>query len=309
MNADNKILQLQRFIKEAFTPLVTSDYWLLEVPYYTNVGDTLIWQGELDFLRELPYKRKGMSSYFTDIPTNIDENDIILMQGGGNFGDLYSSPQNYRMQIVQKYPNNKIIFFPQTVWFEHEENMKECADALAKHKKLTICARDKVSYEILKKNFVNDILLVPDMAFCIDMKRWQKPSANKEALLLKRDDKELKEYSELNQLVEQGNVTICDWLSFTEECWQKTWFRRTKKYVPFMYDWYARNIFRPYLINSGVQLIGSHKKIYSTRLHAAILSILLDKAEDLTWFDNSYGKNSSFYETWLSDVDGIRFIK
>ena len=309
MNTIQKIHQLQEHIKETLSPLINHDYWLLEVPYYTNVGDTLIWQGELDFLRELPYKRKGMSSYYTDIPNNIGEDDIILMQGGGNFGDLYYDPQNYRMRIVEMYPNNKIIFLPQTIWFEHEGNMKECAETLSKHKKLTICARDKVSYEILRKNFTNEILLVPDMAFCIDMNRWKKPNATKEALLLKRDDKELKEYSELTKLVEQGNVTICDWLPFTEECWQKTWFRRTKKYVPFMYDWYARNIFRLYLINSGIQLIGSHKKIYSTRLHAAILSILLDKAEDLTWFDNSYGKNSSFYETWLSDLEGIKFIK
>lgn len=309
MNTIQKIHQLQGFIKEALTPLVTSDYWLLEVPYYTNVGDTLIWQGELDFLRELPYKRKGMSSYYTDIPNNIGEDDVILMQGGGNFGDLYYDPQNYRMQIVKMYPNNKIIFLPQTVWFEHEENMKKCAEILSRHKNLAICARDKVSYEILKKNFSNEILLVPDMAFCIDMKRWRKPNETKEVLLLKRDDKELKEYAELNRLVEHGDVTICDWLPFTEECWQKTWFRRTKKYLPAMYDWYARNVFRPYLINSGIQLIGSRKEIYSTRLHAAILSILLGKAEDLTWFDNSYGKNSSFYETWLSDVDGIKFIK
>ena len=49
MNTIQKIHQLQVFVKEALTPLVTSDYWLLEVPYYTNVGDTLIWQGELDF--------------------------------------------------------------------------------------------------------------------------------------------------------------------------------------------------------------------------------------------------------------------
>ena len=61
-------------------------------------------------------------------------------------------------------PNNKIIFLPQTVWFEHEENMKKCAEILSRHKNLVICARDKVSYEILKKNFSNEILLVPDMA-------------------------------------------------------------------------------------------------------------------------------------------------
>ena len=174
MTAKEKISQIRTLIISSLSPIINHDYWLLEVPYYTNVGDTLIWQGELDFLRELPYKCKGMFSYYTDVPNNIGEDDIILMQGGGNFGDLYYDPQNYRMQIVEKYPNNKIIFLPQTVWFEHEENMKECADALSQHKKLTICARDKVSYEILKKNFINEILLVPDMAFCIDMSKWKK---------------------------------------------------------------------------------------------------------------------------------------
>ena len=309
MNATTKIQQLQGVIKEAITPWINNDYWLLEVPYYPNVGDTLIWQGELDFLNKLSYKRKGMSSYHTDIPQNIKKDEVILLQGGGNFGDIWPLPQDYRMRIVQQYPDNKIIFFPQTVWFEHEENMKACAEVLSKHKNLTICARDKVSYDILKQNFQNETLLVPDMAFCMDMDKWRKPAVTKETLLLKRDDKELKEYNELNKLIQQGNITVCDWLPFTEDCWQKTWFRRTRKYIPAMYDWYAHNIFRPYMVNSGIQLIGSHKKIYSTRLHAAILSILLDKAEDLTWYDNSYGKNSSFYDTWLSDVDGITFIK
>ncbi len=51
------------------------------------------------------------------------------------------------------------------------------------------------------------------------------------------------------------------------------------------------------------------QRIYSTRLYAIILSLLLGKDSDLYWFDNSYGKNSSFYETWLSDLDGIKFIK
>ena len=309
MTSQAKKKQLQERIENQLSSLITGDYWLLNVPYHPNVGDTLIWQGELDFLRKFPYKCKGMRSFYSPVPTNIGKEDLILIHGGGNFGDLWELPQEWQMNVVQMYLDNKIVFLPQTVWFEHEENMKACAESLSKHNNLTICARDMVSYDILKKNFANEILLVPDMAFCIDMMRWQKPNVTKEALLLKRNDKELKDYSEITKLVEQGNVTICDWLPFTEECWQKTWFRRTKKYVPFMYDWYARNIFRPYLINSGVQLIGSYKKIYSTRLHAAILSILLDKAEDLTWFDNSYGKNSSFYETWLSDVEGITFIK
>ena len=309
MTTQAKIEQLQLLIQSSLTFLVNRDYWLLEVPYYTNVGDTLIWQGELDFLRKLPYRCKGMRSYDTTIPSDIDANDIILLQGGGNLGDLWDLPQTYRLNVIKKYPNNKIVIFPQTVYWQDKEKMHACAAIIAQAKNLTICARDQQSYEILKANFSNNILLVPDMAFCIDTSRWEKPVVTKEILLLNRNDKESKQYLELDILASHKEVTVTDWLSFTDECWQKKWFRRTQKYVPALYNWYAKTIFRPYMLNSGIQLIGSHKKVYSTRLHAAILSILLDKAADLTWFDNSYGKNSNFYDTWLRDVDGITFIR
>lgn len=309
MNETDKIKQLQAIIRQQLSPLVNRDYWLLNVPYHENVGDTLIYQGEMDFLASFPYRCKGVTSYNSPIPDNIPQVDIILIHGGGNFGDLWDTPMHYQMNIVQTHPNNQIIFLPQTVWFEHKDNLNECAEILSRHDHLTICARDRHSFELLKANFRNDILLVPDMAFCMDMTKWRKPAEAKGTLLLKRSDKELKEYKEIECMEEQGGVTVTDWLPVTQDCWQKTWFRRTRKYVPVLYDCYARHIFRPYMINSGIRLIGSHKRICSTRLHAAILSILLGKAEDLTWFDNSYGKNSSFYETWLSDMDGITFIK
>lgn len=304
----DKILQLKTLIESTLTPLIDKDYWLLEVPYYTNIGDTLIWQGEMDFLNKLPYKCKGMSSFFTEVPNDIKEGEIILLQGGGNFGDLYEQPQDYRIKVARKYPNNKIIIFPQTVWFEDKNKMKECAEIFSSCKNLTICARDKVSYSILKENFSNAILLVPDMAFCINIKKWKRYSATDKDLLLKRDDKELKTTTDIENLESSIDMTVTDWPTFNENSWQTTWLRRTRKYLPCFYDWYAYAIFRPYLINTGIKLIESHKMIYSTRLHAAILSVLLGKASDLVWLDNSYGKNRNFYETWLKDCDGIQFI-
>ena len=280
MNQTDKIRQLQSLIAQALRPLITSDYWLLEVPYYTNIGDTLIWQGELDFLRTVPYRCKGMSSYYTDIPDSIRESDVILLQGGGNFGDLYVYPQDYRMQVVRKYPNNKTIILPQTVWFENESNMQECAKMLANHANLTICARDKVSYDILKRNFKNSILLVPDMAFCIDMSKWKTCPATKSTLFLRREDQELKMSEDFERLTSSAEMTITDWPTFSENSWQKQWLVRMRNHLPMLYDWYAYTLFRPYLINSGIELISSHKKIYSTRLHAAILSVLLGKSKD-----------------------------
>ncbi|WP_302323746.1 polysaccharide pyruvyl transferase family protein [Bacteroides congonensis] len=52
--------------------------------------------------------------------------------------------------------------------------------------------------------------------------------------------------------------------------------------------------------------MSNYDKVYTTRLHVAILSILLGKT--FVFFDNSYGKNKFFYETWLKDIDDANFV-
>ena len=70
---------------------------------------------------------------------------------------------------------------------------------------------------------------------------------------------------------------------------------------------YAKKIHLPYCIQLGINMLSEYSEIYTTRLHVGILSTLLGKS--FTFLDNSYGKNSNFYNTWLSDVDEIKLIK
>ena len=72
-------------------------------------------------------------------------------------------------------------------------------------------------------------------------------------------------------------------------------------------DIYAYHIIRPKLVQAGIHFINPYKEIYTTRLHVAILSILTHKS--FTFIDNSYGKNSSFYNTWLTDLNGSTFVQ
>ena len=308
MTAEEKIQQLRSLIEAALSPLIDSNYWLLEVPYYTNIGDSLIWQGEVDFLSLFPYKCKGMFSSGTFQFPSINPNEIILFQGGGNFGDLWGVPHDFKMKVMAEYPGNRFVFFPQTVYFQHKENLLACAEFMSKYNAV-ICARDNSSYAILKNYFKNEILLVPDMAFYIERSRWWIPQNKGVDLFLLRDDVELKQYEEYRKIATQDNILVSDWRFPREFNWQLKGHTQMRKHFPYLYDWYARTIFRPFMVQSGVQFIASHNRIYSTRLHAAILSVLLGKANDLTWFDNSYGKNSGYYETWLKDVESIRFIK
>lgn len=307
MTCEEKIWELRQIIEEQLTPLINNDYVLYDLPYYSNIGDLLIWEGELSFLKGLPFKMLECDSAFTsNLKRKIKKDTIILLQGGGNFGDIWDIHE-FKRKVIRNYPENRIIIFPQTVFYQKNENMLRDIELMSRHPYLTICARDIHSFEVLKKNFKNTILLVPDMAFCIPYENLQKylqPTQNK-TLYVKRKDKELcKENISFSPLF---NLFESDWPSYEQVTWEEKGLKLAYKFrhlgLSSIIDLYAFYILRPQLIRKGIEFVSQYREIYTTRLHVFILSILLGKS--CTIIDNSYGKNSSFYETWLKNVDGI----
>ena len=246
------------------------------------------------------------SAFTSNLKRKIKKDTIILLQGGGNFGDIWDIHE-FKRKVIRNYPENRIIIFPQTVFYQKNENMLRDIELMSRHPYLTICARDIHSFEVLKKNFKNTILLVPDMAFCIPYENLQKylqPTQNK-TLYVKRKDKELcKENISFSPLF---NLFESDWPSYERVTWEEKGLKLAYKFrhlgLSSIIDLYAFYILRPQLIRKGIEFVSQYREIYTTRLHVFILSILLGKS--CTIIDNSYGKNSSFYETWLKNVDGI----
>lgn len=313
MKTSQKIKELQGIIKDTLKPLINSNYVLLDVPYYTNIGDTLIWEGTKDFLKELPYKCLYQAAVETYKYHRLPKDCVILMQGGGNFGDLWRRHQELRLSVVQSYPDNRIIILPQTVFYNDIEILKKDAAILNSHKDLHICVRDTKSHELLQQHLTCRIYLTPDMAFCISEKtllRSQKGVSEK-ILLLKRNDPELSNYKFNSYIKETPDlIDTCDWPTMekhfaTKKYLDKLLFR--KHQLGRIPDIYADHIFRPFQVRKGVEFVSRYKKVYTTRLHVAILSYLLNK--DIVFFDNSYGKNSSFFDTWLKDAENIEFIR
>ena len=85
-----------------------------------------------------------------------------------NLGDEYLYVEEARRKVVQLFPNNIIIFFPQTMHFSNtEKGRKELAksrEIYANHNKLVMVAREEVSYQTMKKEFAeNNIIKTPDI--------------------------------------------------------------------------------------------------------------------------------------------------
>lgn len=321
MRSEEKIIELRSEIEKQLIPLIDNDYVLWDLPYYTNIGDTLIWQGEWSFLKKLPYECLGYASPDTCTFPKLPSSIIILLQGGGNFGDLWRKMQEFRLKVIENYPENRIIIFPQSVCYANTSLIEKDAHKMALHKKMIICARDISSYNLLKENFTNNILLVPDMAFCIDLallQKWQPNEGNK-ILYVKRLDKEMGGELDKEKFVNE-DIDIKDWPSIErpslEVCVYTKFISLQQKMqnckalnrlLAFLVNEMAFKKLRPLMIRLGVRFIGRYRLIYTTRLHVMILSVLLHKR--VYFLDNSYGKNSSFYNTWLKDLDSVEPYK
>jgi pyruvyl transferase EpsO len=325
---EKRIAGLKAQIDQALLPLIDDDYSLLDVPNYNNIGDSLIYEGELTLLKNVPHKRKFSGCRKFVRLKDIPEKGIILMQGGGNFGDLWRVFQEFRLNIIKNRIDQKIIIFPQTVHYQHKENLLNDAAIFNLHPNLTICARDQTSYEILKEYFCNNqILLVPDMAFYLNLNHFISSEPTGKVLLLQRIDKELRNADvisqnkldtrdKLKQLV-QSDWPGIDYTQAEKRKWKRKvnmnkYYTRALLFLgrspqKLNLDFGELNLFESSRqLEKGVAFINQFDAIYSTRLHGAILSILLGKPVYI--LDNSYGKNSSFYNCWLQDFEDCEML-
>lgn len=303
--------------------LINNDYILLDLPYHVNIGDLLIWQGELTFLKhEVKHRMLRYYNQYTFGFPKLDEDVVILLHGGGNFGDVWRASQEFRLEVIRRYPNNRIIIFPQSVYYSTDELAKSDALQFAKHHDLTICARDKVSFEYLQRFFTNPLLCIPDMAFCIDRNLFMPYilEQTKENLFFKRADHEFREVTV--DFIE-GEYDTCDWPG-TENLslFIKNLFllmiliRRIRKKgklgdtIASFLSWFVNKIFmyivRPRYIRRGIRFISQYRNIYTTRLHGLILSHLLRK--NIFIISNNNGKLENYYNSWLQDCENIKIV-
>lgn len=306
-----KITSLRDSIADSLTPLISDTYVLWDLPYYTNIGDTLIWEGTESFLNNLSARCISKCAYQTFSYIPLPKETTILLQGGGNFGDLWRVHQEFRLKIVKLYPNNKIVILPQSIHYQNIDVLRSDAELMGKHTNLTICARDLKSLSILKSFFTeNNFLLLPDMAFCISQQKLKKYSCEQTSkiLFLKRNDVEFSSIKYEDYITENKKlVDIKDWPTMESD---SIGFRILGKLIKYRFckiaDFFVDIYLKDFLIKTGVRFLGKYDKIYTTRLHVAILAVLLNKS--FVFFDNSYGKNKFFYETWLKDMDNANFI-
>jgi len=196
----------REIVNKNISSLVGKRCVMPDLPYYSNVGDLLIWEGMERFLKDNGTECLWRSSVSTFEYKELPEDVTICLVGGGNFGDLWRGLQEFKNKIVQLYPKNRIVIFPQSVCYNDMQLCKKDAEIFAAHKDVHICVRDKKSFEFLKENFPTcDVLLAPDMALYLEFEHSQSKAGR--TLFLKRNDKESVDYSGFST----EEMDVMDW--------------------------------------------------------------------------------------------------
>lgn len=170
-------------------------------PEHCNLGDHAISIAEMQFLRDnftnyhIVELSSGTFNRYTEIIRKfIKCKDILIVTGGGFLGNLWIEEELWVRKLIQIFPHNKIIIFPQTVYFTNdavgEREKRKSIDIFSRHKRLIFFLRDQKSYCLVKSEYkkLKYIGMAPDFVTYLNL---SEPHFAREGILLcLRDDKE-----------------------------------------------------------------------------------------------------------------------
>ncbi len=317
---------------------------LLDHPDHPNIGDHLIWLGEVFYLTDVLKTQINYASSVENFSASEMEKQVgkspILLHGGGNLGDLWPKFQKFREQIISKYKDRPIIILPQSIYFANQANLLETANIFNSHPNLTIFVRDNYSYEIAQDHFHNcQVIKAPDMAFqLVNIPGLSfKHDRGKSVLYHCRED------AELNQAFSRDSINLSDLVieDWSSSKYQSHYYKnavkmwrlarileglRQGRVIPR--EWISRQIWKnshsystkfntiynPSIhreswsyMHNGVYQFKPHRLIITNRLHGHILCTLMNIPH--VFLPNSYYKNEGFYQTWTYSIPFCRFVK
>jgi pyruvyl transferase EpsO len=291
-------------------PVVYLDY-----PVHDNVGDLLIHHGADAFLDDYGYEvlgrfsmhdfsRRGREDETVVVlkPSIRDldrllvrSNPVLVLHGGGNFGDIWPQFQKFRELVVQRYPGTPIVIFPQSVHFVGADSRKRAVHTFAAHKRLVIFVRDEESLDFVREAGA-DGEIVPDMAHQL----WGRPefaaTDGAGTLVMRRRDRESGSGWSTNDDFDwcKLNGKASRFALHALRKWQ-TIDNPLRHVVPNERLW---RIYRDRLIRRAVARFQPYACIDTDRLHGVILAALMSK--QVRYGEGSYGKLNRYVRQWLS---------
>ena len=226
------------------------------------------------------------------IEKTIGADDIIILQGGGNFGSLYIDIEKKRRFILSRLGGHPIVSMPSSVKYEDtKQGQRELEKSIRTYqnkKNFMIVSRDNFSFHTCQTYFADCInYLSPDMVFFL----WenQKNVDRNLMLLCLRMDKEQRKMDFRTDIInglmkKRDNCVIYD--------------TRVEREIPDMVKHSE--------IESVLNLFGHAEVVVTDRLHAMIFSAIT--GTPCIVLPSLDKKIEGTYE-WIKEINYIKFIK
>jgi pyruvyl transferase EpsO len=297
-------------IADVLAPLLPAGTTVALLPFanHRNAGDTAIWQGQRAVLERL-----GVRVGYTCAPTTLSIRALrrrvgdgpILLNGGGNLGDLYRGQQAVRERVLATCRDNPVIQLPQSIEFRHEAERDRVARLVAGHGGVTLLCRERRSLGLAQAHLgARRTAFCPDMALALAPRPRPAPPVHDVVWLARRDPEARHRAPEADELAGL-DVRVADWLEPLpgEDEWPpgaEREFRRNQALVARMQrsGWAADHLWRlldatfgplaDAWVGRAVRLLSSGRVVVTDRLHAHVLCLLHGIPSVV--LDNAYGK-------------------
>lgn len=275
--------------------------FFIGTPDHGNLGDHAITIATYNMLRRtlgnFPIEEvtiKQFARKFSYLKTEIKPRDLIVLQGGGNMGNIYWRNERIRREIISHFPNNTKLIFPETIYYEKSDQGRadfELSKRIYRNNNLVVFAREKESYNIMMEAYPDcSVELVPDIV-CSMISNGGVCIRHKVGLCFRNDIEK-----GINSLYEEK---IIDELRNRHE----EYTRLDMMYVSHGYIGKAN---RKRIVQNKINEISSFKYVITDRLHGMILCYIT--GTPCVVISNYNHKIRSYYDTWFKDVDYIRFV-
>lgn len=169
-------IKLKKYLKY---PYGTNAY-VLGSPVYSNLGDSAILLAQLEFLRSVGWDRKQIkeltfNEYYQDrevVRKAIRNNQPIFGLGGGNMGNQWPKEERFRYDMLEDFPENPMVIFPQTIFFLPNSKEAELSSVSYYNGRdnLIMVAREKKSLYIMQSMYPDtNIQFTPDIVLSTSM--------------------------------------------------------------------------------------------------------------------------------------------
>jgi len=276
-----------------------SRFALLDHPNHDNIGDSVIWSGEIAALKaitgRLPTYAAGMTDYDQNRFVNTMPRGTIFLHGGGNFGDLYPDFHAFKLDVLEAFRGRRIVQMPQSIHFKDASGVAATAAAIRTHGNFRFLARDQVTYDFAASAFDCEVSLVPDAAFGLGpLSRSRLPSMP--LLQFRRRDQESQTAGVAGSVdwpaEDEKQIHAIRWPSKLTSLKSGRWTKTSRQVA-------ALTALADHRVRVGVDLLSHGEKIICDRLHVHILSVLLGIPH--VFIDNSTRKISAYNQTWTYD--------